>query len=126
MAFDLIVAGLVAVQEHVALHVLTCLIPAFLLAGAMVAFINKEAIMARIATATNSLAVTLPSFSAFAAHCTTARLDLALLGTTAVTSIIGAQLGAVFMTRRVKSKTLELVAGLLIVLAIQRVWLLLR
>jgi hypothetical protein len=30
------------------------------------------------------------------------------------------------MTRRVKSKTLELVAGLLIVLAIQRVWLLLR
>ena len=48
---DLIVAGLRAVQEYVALHVLTCLIPAFLLAGAMVAFINKEAIMARLGAA---------------------------------------------------------------------------
>jgi uncharacterized membrane protein YraQ (UPF0718 family) len=48
---NLIWAGLVAVQDYVALHVLTCLIPAFLLAGAMVAFINKEAIMARLGAA---------------------------------------------------------------------------
>jgi len=41
----LIVAGLVAIKDYVATHVLTCLIPAFLLAGAMVAFINQEAVL---------------------------------------------------------------------------------
>jgi len=82
---------------------------------------------ARIAAATNSLAVTLPSFSAFAAHMATAHLNLALVGTTAVTAIIGAQLGAVFMARRVRSRTLEVTfAGLLVVLAAQRVYLLVR
>ena len=48
MVLNLIWAGLAALQDYIALHVLTCLIPAFLLAGAMVAFINKEAIMARL------------------------------------------------------------------------------
>jgi hypothetical protein len=82
---------------------------------------------ARIAAATNSLVVTLPSFSAFAAHWNSAQFDATLLMTTSVTSIIGAQLGAIFMARRVKSKTLELAfAGLLVVLAIQRVYLLVR
>ncbi len=82
---------------------------------------------ARIAAATNSLAVTLPSFSAFAAHWTTAQSDIALLLSTSLTSIIGAQLGAAFMARRVKSKTLELAfAGLLVVLAVQRVYVLLQ
>ncbi len=82
---------------------------------------------ARIAAATNALAVTLPSFSAFAAHWTSAQFDATLLVTTSVTSIIGAQLGAAFMAKRVKSKTLELAfAGLLVVLAIQRVYLLIR
>ena len=42
---DLIIAGIVALRDYVATHVLTCLIPAFLLAGAMVAFINKQAIL---------------------------------------------------------------------------------
>ena len=42
---DLAVAGLLALKDYVATHVLTCLIPAFLLAGAMVAFINKQAIL---------------------------------------------------------------------------------
>lgn len=42
---DLVVAGLLALRDYVAAHVLTCLIPAFLLAGAMVAFINKQAIL---------------------------------------------------------------------------------
>jgi uncharacterized membrane protein YfcA len=55
---------------------------------------------ARIAAATNSLAVTLPSFSAFAAHWATARFDLAVLARTAVTSVIGAKMGAAFMARR--------------------------
>jgi len=44
-AIDLLVAGLLALKDYVATHVLTCLIPAFLLAGAMVAFINKQAVL---------------------------------------------------------------------------------
>ncbi|KRT77852.1 MAG: hypothetical protein XU14_C0004G0022 [Armatimonadetes bacterium CSP1-3] len=51
MIADLLLAGLGAVQDYVALHVLTCLIPAFLLAGAMVTFISKEAIMQRLGAA---------------------------------------------------------------------------
>lgn len=82
---------------------------------------------ARIAAATNALVVTLPSFSALAAHWSTARLDAPLLITTAVTSVVGAQLGATFMARRVRSRTLEVVfAGVLVVLALQRMVLLLR
>ncbi len=42
---DLAVAGLLALKDYVATHVLTCLVPAFLLAGAMVTFINKQAIL---------------------------------------------------------------------------------
>jgi uncharacterized membrane protein YraQ (UPF0718 family) len=51
MMTALILAGLRAVQEYVALHVLTCLVPAFLLAGAMVSFVSKDAIMARLGAA---------------------------------------------------------------------------
>ncbi|MBI3016129.1 MAG: permease [Candidatus Tectomicrobia bacterium] len=51
LLWEILRAGLLAVWDYVALHVLTCLIPAFLLAGAMVAFINKEAIMARLGAA---------------------------------------------------------------------------
>lgn len=45
MTADLVKAGLSALTEYVALHVLTCLVPAFLLAGAMVTFVSKEAIV---------------------------------------------------------------------------------
>ncbi len=71
MIFELIIAGLRAVQEYVALHVLTCLIPAFLLAGAMVAFINKEAIMARLGVAASKPAsfATATGASFFVAAC---------------------------------------------------------
>lgn len=59
-------AGLVAVWDYVALHVLTCLIPAFLLAGAMVAFSNKEAIMARLGAAASKPAnVTMAAGASF-------------------------------------------------------------
>ena len=37
---EFVYAGLVALREYIALHVLTCLVPAFLLAGAMVTFIS--------------------------------------------------------------------------------------
>lgn len=48
MIFDLLLAGLNALKEYILLHVLTCLIPAFLLAGAMVTFISKESIISRL------------------------------------------------------------------------------
>jgi uncharacterized membrane protein YraQ (UPF0718 family) len=41
----LIYAGIDALKDYIALHVVTCLIPAFLLAGAMVTFISKETII---------------------------------------------------------------------------------
>ncbi|MCX7981891.1 MAG: permease [Syntrophales bacterium] len=42
---ELLLAGIIALKDYVATHVLTCLVPAFLLAGGMVAFINQEAIL---------------------------------------------------------------------------------
>jgi len=45
MFFDLIFAGLIALKGYVAEHVITCLVPAFLLAGAMVSFISRDTIV---------------------------------------------------------------------------------
>lgn len=45
MAKQLLLAGLNALKEYVALHVLTCLVPAFLLAGAIVSFVSRETII---------------------------------------------------------------------------------
>jgi len=81
---------------------------------------------ARLAAATNSVIVTLPSFSAFASHLGSAQFDWLMLALTSVTAVIGAQLGARFMTKRVKSLTLSrLFALALALLAAQRVYLLL-
>jgi uncharacterized protein len=51
--WELIYAGLEALQDYVALHVITCLVPAFLLAGAMVSFISKETIIYYLGSAAN-------------------------------------------------------------------------
>ncbi len=81
---------------------------------------------ARLAAATNSVIVTLPSFSAFASHLGSAQFDWWMLGLTSVTAIIGAWLGARFMAKRVKSLTLSRIfATALVLLAIQRVVILL-
>jgi uncharacterized membrane protein YraQ (UPF0718 family) len=56
MMTHLAAAGLAALQDYIALHVLTCLIPAFLLAGAIVAFVSKEAIMQRLGSAASKTA----------------------------------------------------------------------
>ncbi len=81
---------------------------------------------ARLAAATNSVIVTLPSFSAFATHLPEARFDWLMLGLTSITAVVGAQLGARFMARRVKSLTLSRLFSLaLILLAAQRAFLLL-
>ena len=71
---DLIVAGLLAIKDYVATHVLTCLVPAFLLAGAMVAFINQQAILTVLGEKANkwksfSLA-SIASFFVAACSCT--------------------------------------------------------
>ncbi len=81
---------------------------------------------ARLAAATNSVIVTLPSFSAFATHLGSAQFDWLMLVLTSVTAVIGAQLGARFMAKRVKSLTLSrLFALALALLAAQRAYLLL-
>lgn len=96
--------------------------PGFLLMPALVLF----GYTARLAAATNAVIVTLPSFSAFATHLATARFDWILLGLTSVSAVLGAQTGASFMAKRVKSLTLtRIFATALVLLALQRVWLLL-
>ena len=52
---ELLQAGLLSLQEYVAIHVLTCLVPAFLLAGAMVTLINREAIIDHLGEQANKL-----------------------------------------------------------------------
>jgi uncharacterized membrane protein YfcA len=81
---------------------------------------------ARLAAATNSVIVTLPSFSAFITHLSDAQFDWLMLILTSISAIIGAQLGARFMAKRVKSLTLtRLFAFALVLLAIQRAYILL-
>lgn len=97
--------------------------PGFLLMPALVML----GYTARLAAATNSVIVTLPSFSAFITHLADARFDWLMLALTSITAVIGAQLGASFMAKRVKSITLSrLFAGALVLLAIQRAVLLVK
>lgn len=48
MLLELLIAGLLAIKDYVATHVLTCLVPAFFLAGAMVAFIDRNLVIAHL------------------------------------------------------------------------------
>jgi hypothetical protein len=50
-----LLGGLNALKDYVALHVLTCLIPAFLLAGGIVTFISREAIIGHLGAAANKI-----------------------------------------------------------------------
>lgn len=52
---ELFYTGLEALKEYIALHVVTCLIPAFLLAGAMVTFVSKETIIYYLGAAAHKL-----------------------------------------------------------------------
>jgi hypothetical protein len=47
---EILKAGLLALVDYVAWHVLTCLVPAFLLAGAMVTFVSRETILHYLGT----------------------------------------------------------------------------
>ena len=63
---ELLNAGLLALKDYVATHVLTCLVPAFLLAGAMVAFINQQAILTVLGEKANKAkSFSLASFASF-------------------------------------------------------------
>lgn len=42
---DVLLGGVTALKDYVATHVLTCLVPAFLLAGGIVSFMNREVIL---------------------------------------------------------------------------------
>jgi hypothetical protein len=55
MIIDVLFGGLIALKEYIALHVLTCLIPAFLLAGGIVTFISREAIIGYLGAAARKL-----------------------------------------------------------------------
>jgi len=52
---ELFLGGLNALKEYIALHVLTCLIPAFLLAGGIVTFVSREAIIGYLGAAARKL-----------------------------------------------------------------------
>ena len=81
---------------------------------------------ARIAAATNSVIVTLPSFSAFIAHLANAQFDWVMIGMTSVTAMVGAYYGGTYTAKRVKSRILTRVFAIaLILLAIQRIVILL-
>ncbi len=45
LLWSLVKGGLLALEDYIAYHILTCLVPAFLLAGGMVAFIPKETVL---------------------------------------------------------------------------------
>ncbi|MDZ7291840.1 MAG: permease [candidate division KSB1 bacterium] len=74
MIWQIILAGLKALQEYIALHVFTCLIPAFLLAGAMVTFISRETIIRYLGAAAHKLQsfglASISSFFVAACSCT--------------------------------------------------------
>ncbi len=55
MFVTLLLAGLVALRDYVALHVVTCLIPAFLLAGGIVTFVSRETIIGYLGAAARRL-----------------------------------------------------------------------
>jgi len=55
MAEQLLLAGLNALKGYVALHVLTCLVPAFLLAGAIVSFVSRETIIGYLGSAASKI-----------------------------------------------------------------------
>ncbi|NHW22639.1 MAG: hypothetical protein HA489_00035 [Archaeoglobales archaeon] len=54
-ALKLINAGISALAEYVALHVLTCLVPAFLIAGAIMAMVNKEVLLSYLGASASKL-----------------------------------------------------------------------
>jgi hypothetical protein len=55
MIVDVLFGGLNALKEYIGLHVLTCLIPAFLLAGGIVTFVRRETIIGYLGASARKL-----------------------------------------------------------------------
>jgi len=55
MVTEILWAGVLALRDYIATHVLTCLVPAFLLAGGLVSFVNREAILNTLGETANRL-----------------------------------------------------------------------
>ncbi len=74
MIQELIYAGFFALRDYIATHVLTCLVPAFLLAGAMVTFIDREKILEYLGEQANKFRsfplASISSFFVAACSCT--------------------------------------------------------
>ncbi|MDZ7373719.1 MAG: permease [candidate division KSB1 bacterium] len=66
MLIEILLAGLSALKDYIAKHVLTCLVPAFLLAGALVSFVDRNAILATLGERAGKLkSFSLASLSSF-------------------------------------------------------------
>jgi uncharacterized membrane protein YraQ (UPF0718 family) len=50
-----LMGGLISLRDYIALHVLTCLIPAFLLAGGVITFISRESIIGYLGSAARKI-----------------------------------------------------------------------
>lgn len=89
-----VLGGLQALQDYVIYHVLTCLIPAFLLAGGMVSFVPKEAVLRYLGIATHRLvtyiSAAFASFFVAACSCT-------VIPVSAGVYFAGASIGAAFI-----------------------------
>lgn len=94
MISELLFAGLMAVQDYVATHVLTCLVPAFFLAGAMVTFVDRNLILDHLGQRASKLkSFSLASAGSFllaACSCTVIPVASGLY-------FAGASIGAVFI-----------------------------
>ena len=55
IVIEVLFGGLNALRDYIALHVLTCLIPAFLLAGGIVTFVRREVIIGYLGAAARKL-----------------------------------------------------------------------
>jgi len=94
MIIEALKGGLLALQDYVVYHILTCLIPAFLLAGGMVAFLPKEAVLRYLGIATHRivtyLSAAFASFFVAACSCT-------VIPVSAGVYFAGASVGAAFI-----------------------------
>jgi uncharacterized membrane protein YraQ (UPF0718 family) len=94
MVVEALKGGLLALQDYVVYHILTCLIPAFLLAGGMVAFVPKEAVLRYLGIATHRivtyLSAAFASFFVAACSCT-------VIPVSAGVYFAGASVGAAFI-----------------------------
>ena len=91
--------------------------PGFLLVPTMVAV----GFSTRLAAATNSLAVVLPSFAGFGTHLQSARLDWTTVIATCAVGVVTSYFGARFMVRKVRSRPLAILFALVMIgLAIER------